>query len=144
MFERLQLSSHLCVCEGNPFKCRTLTGVQTVLPHHPDRCIRTLESSWTLKSVWTCCDDVWTDATLNYSKLLDTEKSPDSIPTSSGWMLLINERPDAFIGPSRRKQGVRLLLSWNLQRIFLEFWNHLLEACDIESCHGKALSISEK
>jgi len=76
-------SSHICVFKGNPFTCRTLTGVQTVLPRRPDGCTWTLDSFGTLKSI----HDVRTDATLNCSKLLDTDGSSDDIATSSGWML---------------------------------------------------------
>jgi len=45
---------------------------------------------------------------------------------------------------SRRKQRIRLLLSWNLHIIFLDFWNSLLKTCDTKTCHNKALSNFEK
>jgi len=57
-------------------------------------CTWTLDSSGTLKSVRTCCWDIQTDANLNYSKLLDTDGSPDSIGTSSRRILLTDECPD--------------------------------------------------
>jgi hypothetical protein len=50
----MQLSSHIHICEEKP------------------------NSSRTLKSVWTCCHDVRTNATLNYSKLFDTDGCPDT------------------------------------------------------------------
>jgi hypothetical protein len=75
------------------------------LPCRPEGCTRTLESSRTLNSVRTCCHDVWTDATLNWSKLLDTDGSPDVIATSSRHMLLIDERPDALLGCPDGNQG---------------------------------------
>jgi hypothetical protein len=81
-----------------PNSPRTLIGVQTVLPHRPDGCIGMLETSWTLKSVRTYCHYIRTDATLNYSKLLYTHGNPDGIATSSGRMLLIDERPDGILG----------------------------------------------
>jgi hypothetical protein len=49
-----------------------------------------------------------------------------------------------FTRPFRREQGIRLLLSWKLHRIFLELWNYFPKACDINTCHNKALSIWEK
>jgi hypothetical protein len=52
----MQLSSHICVWEGNQISC------------------------WTLMSVRTCCWDVRTDATLNNLKLPDTYGHPD------GWL----------------------------------------------------------
>jgi hypothetical protein len=51
-----------------------------------------MDSSRTLKSIRMCCHNVLTDATLNCSKLLDVDGSPDNITTSSGWMLLTEER----------------------------------------------------
>jgi hypothetical protein len=61
-----------------------------------------LETSRTLKSVRMCSHDIWTDdirtnATLNYSKVLDTDGSLNGIATSSGRMLLTDERPDALL-----------------------------------------------
>jgi hypothetical protein len=37
-----------------------------------------------------------TDATLNSSKFLDTDRRPDCIATSSGQMLLTDEHPDVL------------------------------------------------
>jgi hypothetical protein len=94
----MHLSSHICVCEGNPISCRTLTGIQTVLQRRLDGCTGILDSSRTLKSVRTCCHDVHMDATLNCSKLLDTDGRPDNIAMSSRQMLLTDERPDVLQG----------------------------------------------
>jgi hypothetical protein len=55
--------------------------------------------------VWTCCHDIRTNATLNCSNLLDTDGSLDGIATSSGQMLLTDERPDALLGRSDRNKG---------------------------------------
>jgi hypothetical protein len=52
-----------------------------------------LDSSRTLKSDWTICHYVWTDATLNNSKFLDTDGRPDVIATSSEYKLLTDEHP---------------------------------------------------
>jgi hypothetical protein len=76
------MSSHICVCEGNPFIYQILTSVRMVLPCRPDEC------TGTLKSVRTCCHDVWTYANLNCSKLLNTDGRPDGFATLSGQMLL--------------------------------------------------------
>jgi hypothetical protein len=56
-----------------------------------------LKSSRTLNSGRTICHYVRLDATLNSSKLLDTDGGPDGIDMSSGRMLLTNERPDALL-----------------------------------------------
>jgi len=61
----------------NPNACQTLKGIRTVLPHRLDRCIWTLDSSWTLNSVRTICHYVRTDAILNNLKFLDTDGRPD-------------------------------------------------------------------
>jgi hypothetical protein len=45
-----------------------------------------------------CCHDVWTNANLNSSNLLDTDGSPDVIIPSSERMLLSNECLDALLG----------------------------------------------
>jgi hypothetical protein len=42
------------------------------------------------------CHYIRTDATLNSSKLLDTDGHPDRKFSSSGRMLLTNERPDGI------------------------------------------------
>jgi hypothetical protein len=47
---------------------------------------RTLGSSRTLKNVWTICHYVRTDATLNCSKLPNTDGRPDGKFSSSGRM----------------------------------------------------------
>jgi hypothetical protein len=52
-----------------------------------------------------CCHDDQMDATLNCSKLLDTDGSPDGIPMSSGQMLLADERPDALLGRPNGNKG---------------------------------------
>jgi hypothetical protein len=59
-----------------------------------------LDSSRTLKGGCTICHYVRTDATLNSSKFLDTDGRPDSISTSSGRMLLTEERPNGLQGRS--------------------------------------------
>jgi len=84
----LQLSSHICVWDRNPIACRTLNGVQTVLPRRPDGCTWTLDSSQTLNSVQTICHYVRTDAILNSLKFLDTDGCPEWKFSSSGRMLL--------------------------------------------------------
>jgi hypothetical protein len=56
-------------------------------------------------SVRTCCSDVQTDVTLNCSKLLDTDGRLDGIATSSGQMLLTDERSDALLGRFNRNKG---------------------------------------
>jgi len=61
---QLQLSSHICVLERNPIADQTLSGVQT------------------------CCWKVWTNASWNSSKLLDTEEGPEGKFSSSGKMML--------------------------------------------------------
>jgi hypothetical protein len=81
---RLQLSSHICVCEENPFTC------------------------WTLDCVRTCCWDIRTDATLNSSKLLETDGSLDGITTSSEQMLLDWWASGRLTGTSEQKQGIWL------------------------------------
>jgi hypothetical protein len=101
----MQLSSYIRVCEGKPNSPRTLTGVRTVLSRRPNGCTGMLESSRTLKSIRTCCHDVRTDATLNYSKLLDIDESPDSITTISERMLLTDERPNTLLGRSDGNKG---------------------------------------
>jgi len=65
---QMQLSSHICVCEGNSISCRTLM------------------------SIWTCCHDVQTDATLNCLNLLDTDG-------------LTNERLNALLGRPDGNKG---------------------------------------
>jgi hypothetical protein len=64
-----------------------------------------LDSSGTLKSVRTCCHDIWTYGNLNCLKLLDTDGRPDGIARSSGRTLLTEEcldsrqgRPDRILG----------------------------------------------
>jgi hypothetical protein len=87
----------------NPKACQTLNGVRTVLPRRPNRCARTLGSSRTLKSVWTICHYVRTDAIFNCLKLLDTTGRPDGKFSSSGRMMLwITKRPDSI---SHRPDG---------------------------------------
>jgi hypothetical protein len=100
---RMQLSSHIRVYEGKLNSPRTLTGVHTVLPCRSDGCTGMLKSSQILYSV--CCHNVRTDATLNCSKLLDTDGSLDGITTSSGRMRLTNERPDALLGRPNKNKG---------------------------------------
>jgi hypothetical protein len=55
-----------------------------------------LYSSRTLNSSWMICHYVRTDATLNSSKLLDTQGRQDGKFWSSGWMLLTEEHPDGI------------------------------------------------
>jgi hypothetical protein len=58
---------------------RCCLGIRTGASCLPTPCLRSkAESSRTLKSVWTCCHDVWTDVTLNCSKLLNTNGCPDT------------------------------------------------------------------
>jgi hypothetical protein len=56
-------------------------------------------------SIWTCCHDVQTDATLNCLNLLDTDRRPDGITTLSGRMLLTNERLNALLGRPDGNKG---------------------------------------
>jgi len=78
-----------------------------------------LKSSRTLNGIQMCYDDVWTNTTLNCSKLLDTDKRLDGNTTSFGWMLLTDECLDAPLG---RPEGNMdpTSLSWNMHKIFLE------------------------
>jgi len=62
-------------------------------------------SSRTLKSVRTCYCDIRTDASLNYSKLLDTDGSPNDILMSSKRMFLTDERPNALLGRPDGNKG---------------------------------------
>jgi hypothetical protein len=78
----------------NPNACQTLNSVRKVYPRRPDGFTGTLESSRTLKSVLTICHYVRTDATLSCSKLLDTDGRLDGKFSSSGQMLLTDERLD--------------------------------------------------
>jgi hypothetical protein len=48
-------------------------------------------------SIQTCCHDIRTDATLNCSNVLEADGCLDSITTSSGQMLLSDERLDALL-----------------------------------------------
>jgi hypothetical protein len=133
----LQLSSHICVWDRNRITCRTLNGVQTVLPRHPDRCTWTQDSSWTLNSGWMIYHYIRTDAILNSSKFLDTDGRPDgkfsSFRRMMLWQMSIRMEYHIF----RTKYHVVRTKAWdptslgrNLHRIFLEHRNSLLEACD--------------
>jgi hypothetical protein len=118
--KRMQLSSHIRVCEGNPNSPRTLTGVRTVLPRRPHKCTRTLETSQTLKSVRTCCHDVRRDATLNYLKLLDTDGRLNGIarsPDRCCWLMSVR----MLYWAVRTETKDPTFLSWTLHIIFLEF-----------------------
>jgi hypothetical protein len=50
-----------------------------------------------MNSGQTICLYVWTDASWNSSKFLDTDGHPDGIATLYGRMLLTDERPDALM-----------------------------------------------
>jgi hypothetical protein len=65
-------------------------------------------SSRTLKSVRTIYHYVRTDANLNRSKLLDTDGRPDGKFSSSGQMLLTEERPDEIPRRSDGCKGIEL------------------------------------
>jgi hypothetical protein len=52
--------------------------------------------------------------------------------------------PDVSLGRTDGQLGIRHLLSRKLRRIFLESRNCLLDACGTDTCHIKALSISEE
>jgi hypothetical protein len=84
----LQLSTHICVCEGKPNSPRALTSVWTVKSLRSDGYTGILDSSQNLMSGWTIFHYVQTDATLISSKLLDTNGRLDGNTTSSGRMLL--------------------------------------------------------
>jgi hypothetical protein len=67
------------------------------------------------------------DTTLNYSKLLHIDGSPDGIATSSGRMLLTDERPKALLGCSDKNKGFEFCWvgictesSWNSEITFLK------------------------
>jgi hypothetical protein len=107
---RMQLSSHICVWEGNPFTCRTLTGVRTVLPRRPDGCIWMLDSSQTLKSVRTRCCYVQTEASLNNLNLLD-----------------IDGRSDAWLGRSDGNLEFDFSVLESAQHLPRTSWNTFLE-----------------
>jgi len=64
-----------------------------------------LKSSRTLNGGRTICHYVEKDVTLNSSKLLDTNDGSDGIATSSGQMLLTDERPDALLSRPDRSLG---------------------------------------
>jgi hypothetical protein len=51
-----------------------------------------------------------------------------------------DERPDVSLDRPDGNYGIDFLLSCNLCRIFLEFRNCLLDACEIDTCHIKAFS----
>jgi hypothetical protein len=61
----------------------------------PNGCTGTLKSSRTLNSSRTICHYVWTDATLNSLKFLDTNGSLDDFAISFGRKLLTDERLDS-------------------------------------------------
>jgi hypothetical protein len=51
---------------------------------------------------------------------------------------------DVTLGRPDGQLGIRLLLSCKLCTIFLESENFLLDACNTDTCHITALSISNK
>jgi hypothetical protein len=122
----MQLSSHIRVCKGKPNYPRTLTGIRTVLPRCPDGCIGTLESSWTLKSVWTCFHDVdgCNLELFKASRHWWVSEGYYHIVQTDGSNLWASER---FTGTSERKQGIRLFCvgictksSWNIEIAFFQ------------------------
>jgi hypothetical protein len=135
----LQLSSHICVWDRNPITCRNLNGVRTVLPHHPDGCTWTLDSSRTLNSVRTICHYVRTDAILNSSKFLDTDGRPDEKFSSSGRMLLTDECLDGNITLSGRLLGIRLLLVGICTKSSLNTEISFIKLVTLATCHNMAL-----
>jgi len=124
----LQLSSHICVWDRNPIACRNLNGVRTVLARRLDRCTWTLDSSRTLNSVRTICHYVQTDAILNSSKFLDIVGHADGKFSSSGRMLLTDERLDGNTTSFEWLLGIRLLWVGIYTESSLN--NSLHEACD--------------
>jgi hypothetical protein len=56
-----------------------------------------LDSSQNLNSGWTICHYVRTNAILNSLKFLDTDGRPDGKFSSSGRMLLTDERPGVIL-----------------------------------------------
>jgi hypothetical protein len=78
-----------------------------------------LDSSRILDSGWTICHYVQTDATLNSSKLLDTDGRLDGKFSSSVWMLLIDERPDGIPCCPDGCKGAELT-DLNSDRVFLK------------------------
>lgn len=95
----MQLSSHIRVSEGRPNSSRTL------------KCIRTR------------CHDVRKD--VRWSTYMDTNGHPDGIVTSSGWMLLTNERSDDTLGHLDGNKGsgfcwvgICTEASWNAEITF--------------------------
>jgi hypothetical protein len=80
----------------------------------------TLGSSQTLKSVRTICHYVQMDATLNCSKLLDIDGSPDRKFSSFRWMFLTDECPEEIPRRPDKCKGTELT--------YLNFAQSLLEA----------------
>jgi hypothetical protein len=54
------------------------------------------------------CHYVWTDAILNYSKLIDTDGRPDEKFSSSEWMSLSDERLDGIPRRPNGHKGIEL------------------------------------
>jgi hypothetical protein len=50
-------------------------------------------------------------------------------------------RPDVSLGRPNGQLWIQILLSCKLRTIFLEFENCLIDVCDTDNCHIKALSI---
>jgi hypothetical protein len=142
--DSLQLSSHICVCDRNPIACRTMNGVQTVLPRRPDGWTWTLDSSWTLNSVRTICHYLRMDAILNSSKFLDTYGRLDGKFSSSGRMLLTDERPDENTTSSGRLLGIRLLWVGIYTESSLNTEIAFMKLVTLATCHKTATSTSEK
>jgi hypothetical protein len=136
--------SPIRVWTWNPTTCRTLNGVRTVLPRRPDGCTRTLDSSRTLNNVRTIWHYVRTDAILNSLKFIDTDGCLDGKFSSSGRMLLTEERPDGNTTSFGRLLGIRLLWVGIYIESSLNIEIAFMKLVTLATCHNTALSTSEK
>jgi hypothetical protein len=116
----LQLSSHICVWDRNPITCRTLNGVRTVLPRHPDRCTWTLDSSQPLNSGRTICHYVRTDNLEQFKASRHRGTSGQKVLVFRTDDALTNERPDGISHRLDRCKGTKLTI--------LNYAQSLLEA----------------
>jgi hypothetical protein len=116
----LQLFSHNCVWDRNPITCRTLNVIRTVLSRRSDGYTWTLDASRTLNSVWTICHYIRTNATLNNSKLLDTDGHPNGKFSSSERMMLWQMSVRTEYHVVRTNARERNWLIWILHRVFFK------------------------
>jgi hypothetical protein len=119
-------------------------GIWTVFPRRLDGSTWTLDSSWTLNSVRAICQYVRTDAIMNSSKFIDTDGRPDGKFSSSGWMLLTEERLDGNTTSSGRLLGIRLLWVGIYTESSLNTEIAFMKLVTLATCHNTAISTSEK